>query len=102
VFQVALSETAINYLKSLSLNPEDSLSIWTSCYTEQKMIYREKEDPLVSKQDKDILDQTQFGYLFHLPFVVYGECIGILTLHKADGLACTTRRSKRKWVVLQN
>ena len=81
----SLSETAINYLKSLSLNPEDSLSIYT-CYTEQKMIYREKEDPLVSKQDKDIIDQTQFGYLFHLPFVVYGECIGILTLHKADGL----------------
>jgi transcriptional regulator with GAF, ATPase, and Fis domain len=82
---ITLSETAINYLKSLSLNPEDSLSICT-CYTEQKMIYREKEDPLVSTQDKDIIDQTQFGYLFHLPFVVYGECIGILTLHKADGL----------------
>jgi signal transduction histidine kinase len=80
-----LSETAINYLKSLSLNPEDSHSICT-CYTEQKMIYREQEDPLVSKQDKEIIDQTQFGYLFHLPFVVYGECIGILTLHKADGL----------------
>jgi signal transduction histidine kinase len=81
-----LSENAINYLKSLSLNPEDSHSICT-CYTEQKMIYREKEDPLVSKQDNDIIDQTQFGYLFHLPFVVYGDCIGILTLHKADGLA---------------
>ncbi|NBU99065.1 MAG: hypothetical protein EBS19_12800, partial [Spirochaetia bacterium] len=79
-----LSENATNYLKNLILNPEDSYSICNS-YKEQKMNYRERDNSQLSFQDKDILEQTQFEYLFHLPFVVYGECIGILTIHKADG-----------------
>jgi transcriptional regulator with GAF, ATPase, and Fis domain len=79
-----LSKDAIEYLKSLSFHPEDPLSI-CSTYREQKLVYRDKEDSLLSDSDHDILNKTEFSYLFHLPFVVYGECIGILTIHKADG-----------------
>jgi transcriptional regulator with GAF, ATPase, and Fis domain len=79
-----LSKDAIEYLKNLSFHPEDPLSI-CSTYGEQKLVYRDKEDSLLSDSDHDILNKTEFSYLFHLPFVVYGECIGILTIHKADG-----------------
>ena len=79
-----LSEDASMYLKSLSLYPEDLYSLCDT-FRGQKVNYLEKKDPKLSLKDIELLDQTGFSYLFHLPYVIYGDCIGILTLHKEKG-----------------
>jgi hypothetical protein len=80
-----LPEENVQYLKSLSLHPEDSLSV-CSTFQKQVPLFLSKDDPKVTKRDKELSSKVDLSYLFHLPFVIYGDCFGILTLHKEDGL----------------
>jgi signal transduction histidine kinase len=79
-----LSEEASQYLKSLSLYPEELYSLCDT-FRAQKLNYLEINDSRLSIKDTELLETVGFSYLFHLPYVIYGECIGILTLHKVKG-----------------
>ncbi len=79
-----LSETALQSLRAFSVPQGDSLSICRT-FRSQAPLYLSIEEPSLSEKDRELLQSSELSYLFHLPFVIYGECFGVLTLQKADG-----------------
>jgi transcriptional regulator with GAF, ATPase, and Fis domain len=54
-------------------------------FKDQKMLYLPiEENNNLSPIDKQIVEQGKFSFLLQIPFVIYGETIGILCLHNKE------------------
>lgn len=75
-----LPNQKIEDLKRLDFNFEKDSSLG-KVIEEHIVTYYELNSKFTS--DNALLELTGLSYHFHIPFLIYGECIGILTLHKS-------------------
>jgi class 3 adenylate cyclase len=79
-----ISENTVSYFKQWISPMNESAGHIYEVYSKQEYCFIKKEENVnnLYSMEMEILDKTNWKYFLHLPLLIYGEVIGILSINK--------------------